>query len=79
VRTYFGQGGRGVSSNADVRTFWRIQLQIFQNLWCVRTEKGGVEPVQTFFGKAGRGQFFAILCGLLLWTALYQLLQPSII
>jgi len=33
----------------------------------------GVELVQTFCGQARRGNFFAILCGRLLWTA------PSVI
>jgi len=31
----------GSSSDADVRTFWYKKLQIFRNLWCVRTDKGG--------------------------------------
>jgi len=53
VRTFCGQGG---SSDADVRTFWRKNLRIFRNLWCVRTDKGG------------GGQFFVILCGRLLMT-----------
>jgi len=26
-------------------------------------EQGGFEPVRTFFGQVGGGQFFAILCG----------------
>jgi len=43
-------------SDADNRTFWCKKLWIFQNLWCVQTDKG-------------RGQFFAISCGRLLWTA----------
>jgi len=30
-----------------------------------------VEPVRTFYGEWRRGQFFAILCGPLLWTAPY--------
>jgi len=45
-------------------------LRIFRNLWCVRTDKG-VEPVRTFAEKGGGGQFFAILCWRLLWTAPY--------
>jgi len=36
----------------------------------------GVESVWTFFGQGGRrDQFFAILCGRLLWTAPYSKLQ----
>jgi len=42
--------GKGVSSDADVRTFWCKNLRIFRNLWYVRTDKGG------------GGQFFTILC-----------------
>jgi len=34
-----------------------------------RTRVERVEPVRTFFGQGWRGQFFAILCGRLLWTA----------
>jgi len=33
-----------------------------------------VEPVRTFCVQGGRGQFFAILCGRLLWKAPYTLL-----
>jgi len=57
----------GESSDADVRTFWSKNSGIFRNLWCVRTDKEGVEPVRTFFGEGS--QFFAILCRRLLWTA----------
>jgi len=32
---------KGDSSKSDVRTFW-YKLWIFRNLWCVRTDKGGV-------------------------------------
>jgi len=48
------------SSDADVRTFWRKKLRIFQNLWCVRTDKGGrgIETVRTFFGQEERGSIF---------------------
>jgi len=35
-----GHGGRGDSSDADVRTFCRKKLRIFRNLWCVRTDRG---------------------------------------
>jgi len=40
----------------------------FEIYWLVRTDKGGVEPVQTYCRQGGGGQFFAILCGRLLWT-----------
>jgi len=45
------------SSDADVCTLQRKKLRIFRNLWRVRTD------------KAGGGQFFAILCERLSWTA----------
>jgi len=32
----------------------------------------GIEPVRTFFGQEGVGQFFAILCGRPLRTAHYR-------
>jgi len=49
---------KGGSSDADVRTLWRKKNFKFFELWCVRTDKGG------------RGQFFEVLCGHLLWTVL---------
>jgi len=58
------RGGWG--SDSDVLTFWYKTHQIFRNLWCVRTDKWeGVEPVRTFCGQGGRGQFFAIPCDVL--------------
>jgi len=33
----------------------------FWNLWRVRTSRG-IEPVRSFCGQGGRGQFFVILC-----------------
>jgi len=66
VRTFFEQ--RAGSSNVDVRTFWHKKLRIFQNLWCVRTDKG-LSQCGHFAYKRGGGQFFAILCGRLFWTA----------
>jgi len=61
----------GDSSDADVCTFWRKKLRIFRNLWCVRTDKGGRASVDIghLADKEGGGQFFAILCRRLLWTA----------
>jgi len=59
------QSSGGLSSTDILRKRWSFfrerplllvqKLGIFQNLWCVHT--------------AGGGQFFAILCGRLLWTA----------
>jgi len=37
-----------------------------------QTREEGVEPVRTFFGQGGSGQFFAILCGRPLWMAPYH-------
>jgi len=67
VRTFFGQGGEGHSSDLDVRTFWQKKLQIFQNLLCVRTT--GSWAMRTFLDKGRGGHFFAIFCGHLLWAA----------
>jgi len=39
---------------------------MFRNLWCICTD------------KRGGGQFFAILCGSLLWTALSNLFYMSL-
>jgi len=47
VRTFFRQGRRGVSSDADVRT-WRKNLKY---MVCPHgTKEEEVEPVRTFFG-----------------------------
>jgi len=35
--------------------------------------EGGVEPEQTFCKQEGGGQFFPILCGRPLWTALKKI------
>jgi len=61
--------GEGCSSDTVVCTFCRKKIRIFCNLWCVHTDKrgGGIKQCGHF---ANRGsQFFAILCGRLLWTA----------
>jgi len=54
--------GRRGSSGANVRTFCCRKLQIFQNLWCVRSPHGQegreVELVQRFFGQSGWGSIF---------------------
>jgi len=46
------------------------------NAEILRTMGEGVETVLTFFGK-GEGQFFAILCGRLLWTVPKHCLSPT--
>jgi len=49
---------KGGSSDADVRTFWCKKTMDFLNLLCVRTDGGGgVEPVGTFCGQGGGGNF----------------------
>jgi len=63
VRTFFGKG-EGGSSDVDVRTFCCKNHRVFRNLWCVRTDSGNWASADK-----GRGQFFAISCGRLLWTA----------
>jgi len=37
------RAGGGGSSDADARTFDAKKLQVFRNLWFVRTDKGGME------------------------------------
>jgi len=52
----FRQGG---SSDADVRNFWSKNFEFF-------------EIYDVSYGQVGRGQFFVILCGRLLWRAPYK-------
>jgi len=37
-----------------------MQMSIFRNLWCVRTNKGGWASADVFRSRGGGGQFFAI-------------------
>jgi len=72
---HFSEKEVGVLQMRTSALFGPKKLRIFQNLRCVRTDngegrRGRFEPVRTFFGQGG--QFFAILCGRLLWTAPYQ-------
>jgi len=66
----FDQCGQGGVFRYGCPHFLEKKLRIFQKLWCVRTDKerGGVDPVRTFFGQGRWGQFFTILCGRLSWT-----------
>jgi len=57
VRTFCGQGGDEGSSDEDVRTFWLKNLQIFRNLWCVRTDEGGLSSA-VILRTRGRGSIF---------------------
>jgi len=78
------QSGRRVFSSADVLRTWGGGLQMwmsalfgakiigFFEIYGVSARTRGVKSVRTFFGKGERGQFFAILCRRLLWTAPYQ-------
>jgi len=50
---------KGSSSVVDVRTFWCKKLQIFRNLWCVRTDKvGGGLSKYGHFADKGMGVNF---------------------
>jgi len=53
-----------------VRTFWCKNVGCFEiHGVSARIRGRGVEPLSTFFGQGGGGQFFKILCGRPLWTA----------
>jgi len=58
----------GDSSDADVRTFWRIKnLDFWKFMVCPQEgDWFGADILQT---RGGEDQFFAILCERLLWTA----------
>jgi len=55
-----GQGGKGSSSDADVRTFWCKKLRIFRNLWCVRTGREGGGNFSRFCADVLYGQALMI-------------------
>jgi len=59
------------SSDADVRTFWCKKFGFFEMYGVSARIRGrGIEPVGIFCGHGGRrSQFFAILCGRLLWMS----------
>jgi len=75
IKNVRSQGGSW--SSADIfrtrgRGFFRCGRPHFdskklQNLWCVRMDRE--EGSWASADKRGGGQFFAILCGRLLWTA----------
>jgi len=71
VRIFFGQGGGEVLQIRTSALFGAKNFR-FRNLLCVRTDMRGEGLTQCvhFADKGERGQFFAILCGRLLWTAL---------
>jgi len=58
----------GSSSDADVRTFWRKNTGFFE-IYGRSARTRGAESVRVFCRQEGKGLFFAILCGRLLWTA----------
>jgi len=70
VRTFCGQGGSGL---LQMRTSALFGAKIFFEIYGVsaRTRVREIDPVRTFCGQ-GEGQFFAILYGRVLWTALNQ-------
>jgi len=53
--------GKWRSSDANVRTLWNKNLPIFWKLWCVRTDKGGVELVRILCDR-GEGVNFSRFC-----------------
>jgi len=59
VVQYGHSADKGVSSGADVRTFWHKKLRIFRNLWCVRMDKAGgrLSQCRHFSVKREGGQF----------------------
>jgi len=70
VRTFFGQEGRQFFKFGRPH-FWCKKIQIFE-IYDVsaRARKGGGLAGANILRTGGGGQFFAILCGRLLLTAL---------
>jgi len=66
VRIFCGQGGGGLPKR--ISAFFGAKNN-FRNLWCVRTDKGEGLSQCGHLWTRGRGKFFAILCGGLLWMA----------
>jgi len=64
--------GREFFSDAEVRIFWCKNFGVFE-IYGVSARTRGIEPVRSFCEQGGRGQFLAILCGLLSWTTPYLL------
>jgi len=53
ARTFFGQGG---SSDVDVRTFGAKNFRFFE-IYGASAQTREVEPVRTFYGQEGGGNF----------------------
>jgi len=51
---HFADNEGGVSSDANVHTFWCKKLQILRNLWYVRKDKGERESVRIFCKQEGK-------------------------
>jgi len=70
VRMFCEQGGEGCSSDADVGTFWCKNFGFLEIYGVPARTRGEVwaNAVRTFFGQRGVVDFFAILCGHLLWS-----------
>jgi len=60
------------------KLFGAKKITVFSKFMVCLHEQGRVEPV-TFCGQGERSQFFAILCGRLLWTAPYDILKTVMI
>jgi len=58
------------SSSADVCIFWCKKNFRFLENYSVSTRTGGLTSDQCGYFVDKRGQFYAILCGCLLWTPL---------
>jgi len=74
VRTFCGQEGRGEFFKCGRPHFLAQKTLYFSKFTvCPHGQGGeaGFEAVGTFCGQGGGGQFIAILCGCLLWTAPY--------
>jgi len=59
VRTFFGQGGRKGSSNADVRIFGAKTSNFSKFMVCLHGQgEEEVKPVRIFFGQGGGVSIF---------------------
>jgi len=66
-QTFCGQDGEGVTSDVDVRTFWRKNTRIFEIYGVSARTRRGLSQCGHFANEQW-GQFFSILCGRLLRT-----------
>jgi len=67
---HFADKGGGVFRSGRPHFLAQKSSDFLKFMVCPRGQGGlSLEPVRTFCGQAGEGQFFAILCGRLFWTA----------